>query len=252
MLRAVRFEQRFGFTIEIRTLQLMDEAVSLLKQLSGDRIRHELDLILAESEAPRMLKRLGELGLLAAIHPDLPHQIHSPVLPGPAEDEGLPSWNLPARYAGIPIERVLTYLMWLAPLPVRTATEVANRLKMTKAARQLFQSASQAWHEIPACVGKPPAEVVSYLEDYPLIALYAVRQINPDPRVRELLDQFVKEWQSVVPVANGETLKALGVPPGPQYRQILKELRSAWLNGEVVSPEAERELILKLVKGKAG
>jgi tRNA nucleotidyltransferase (CCA-adding enzyme) len=252
MLRAVRFEQRFGFTIEIRTLQLMDEAVSLLKQLSGDRIRHELDLILAESEAPRMLKRLGELGLLAAIHPDLPHQIHSPVLPGPAEDEGLPSWNLPARYAGIPIERVLTYLMWLAPLPVRTATEVANRLKMTKTARQLFQSTSQAWHEIPDCVGKPPAEVVSYLEDYPLIALYAVRQINPDPRVRELLDQFVKEWQSVVPVANGETLKALGVPPGPQYRQILKELRSAWLNGEVVSPEAERELILKLVKGKAG
>ncbi|HSF82797.1 MAG TPA: CBS domain-containing protein, partial [Anaerolineales bacterium] len=48
ILRAVRFEQRFDFSIEERTLQLMDEAVSLLDRVSGDRIRHELDHILIE------------------------------------------------------------------------------------------------------------------------------------------------------------------------------------------------------------
>ncbi len=42
LIRAVRFEQRFNFTIEPRTFQLMQEALDLIKQVSGDRLRHEL------------------------------------------------------------------------------------------------------------------------------------------------------------------------------------------------------------------
>ncbi|PIZ25204.1 MAG: hypothetical protein COY47_07255, partial [Chloroflexi bacterium CG_4_10_14_0_8_um_filter_57_5] len=72
MLRAVRFEQRFGFHIETRTLQLMEEARSSLEKLSGDRIRHELNLILDEACAADILARLAELKLLTAIHPSLP------------------------------------------------------------------------------------------------------------------------------------------------------------------------------------
>ncbi len=71
MLRAVRFEQRFGFKIEERTLQLLKEAKPLIERVSGDRIRHELDHILDEQQAEQMLTRLDELGLLSAIHPDL-------------------------------------------------------------------------------------------------------------------------------------------------------------------------------------
>ncbi|MFN2285524.1 MAG: CBS domain-containing protein, partial [Anaerolineae bacterium] len=48
MLRAVRYEQRYGFEIESRTRQLMDEARPLLEKLSPERVRHELDLILDE------------------------------------------------------------------------------------------------------------------------------------------------------------------------------------------------------------
>jgi len=42
ILRAIRFEQRFGFALGIRTKELMDEAHSLLAKLSGQRIHHEL------------------------------------------------------------------------------------------------------------------------------------------------------------------------------------------------------------------
>jgi len=48
MLRAVRFEQRFQFKIEDRTRQLMTEARPLLKQVSGERLRHEIDLLFDE------------------------------------------------------------------------------------------------------------------------------------------------------------------------------------------------------------
>ena len=57
MLRAVRFEQRFNFQIEGRTRQLMEEARPLLHQVTGDRLRHELDLALAEEKPAAMLAR---------------------------------------------------------------------------------------------------------------------------------------------------------------------------------------------------
>jgi len=63
MLRAVRFEQRFGFQIEPRTLELLREALSLLDRVSGDRIRHELNYMLAEPKAGAMFDRLAALGL---------------------------------------------------------------------------------------------------------------------------------------------------------------------------------------------
>ncbi len=67
MLRAARFEQRFDFRIEQRSLQLMHEAITLMDRVSGDRIRHEMDLILDEPLAAQILARLDELKLLAAI-----------------------------------------------------------------------------------------------------------------------------------------------------------------------------------------
>jgi tRNA nucleotidyltransferase (CCA-adding enzyme) len=71
MLRAVRFEQRFDFRIEERTLQLLKEAIQLIDRVSGDRIRHELDHIFDEEKTAKMLARLNELQLLSAIHQDL-------------------------------------------------------------------------------------------------------------------------------------------------------------------------------------
>ena len=67
-LRAVRFEQRFNFKIEQRTQDLMIEAAGQLKAITGERIRHEFDLILAEEKAALMLQRLHELNLLSNIH----------------------------------------------------------------------------------------------------------------------------------------------------------------------------------------
>jgi tRNA nucleotidyltransferase (CCA-adding enzyme) len=64
ILRAIRFEQRFGFNIEERTLALISEAQELLEKVSGDRIRHEIDLIMEEPRAPEMLARINKLKLL--------------------------------------------------------------------------------------------------------------------------------------------------------------------------------------------
>ena len=71
ILRAARFEQRFAFRIEPRTEELIAGALDLLDRVSAERVRHELELILAEAEPERALCRLGELNVLARLHPQL-------------------------------------------------------------------------------------------------------------------------------------------------------------------------------------
>src|SRR5215510_618575 len=69
--RAVRYEGRYGFQIADDTLALIPDARPIIAELSAERIRHELDLILAEPNVAFILARLAELDLLKPIHPAL-------------------------------------------------------------------------------------------------------------------------------------------------------------------------------------
>ena len=116
----------------------MNESRPLIHNLSGDRLRHELNLILEEERAIAMLQRLNELGLLSAIHPDLPwseeiaHTIES-ALKTPFD----PAWKLPKRVANLPSRIALAYLMWLERLPVEKAYRIAESSAFARRLRKL-------------------------------------------------------------------------------------------------------------------
>ena len=96
MLRAVRFEKRFDFQIEQRTLDLLHDALPLLIRVSGDRIRHELNLILDESKISRMLPRLQDLLVLKAIDPMLCWNAqHAQFLDALLDQSYDPDWDFP-------------------------------------------------------------------------------------------------------------------------------------------------------------
>ncbi len=71
MLRAVRYEQRFSFRLDQSTEALLHRELPMLGTISGDRIRHELELILKEHRPEDALERAQALGLLARVHPAL-------------------------------------------------------------------------------------------------------------------------------------------------------------------------------------
>ena len=71
ILRGVRYEQRFGFEFEPQTAQLLKRNIPMLDTISGDRIRHELELILKEKQPEFAVRRLAELGVLPRISPFL-------------------------------------------------------------------------------------------------------------------------------------------------------------------------------------
>ncbi|MCZ7670671.1 MAG: hypothetical protein M5U34_27735 [Chloroflexi bacterium] len=71
ILRAVRYEQRLDFVIEPRTAELIADALPVLDRVTGDRIRHELELALREAAPVQVMARLHNLGVMQHIHPAL-------------------------------------------------------------------------------------------------------------------------------------------------------------------------------------
>jgi poly(A) polymerase len=70
ILRGVRFAARLGLEIEPRTLAEMRAAAAEIGQVSAERIRDELTLMLTEGHARRAFELLDTTGLLAHVLPE--------------------------------------------------------------------------------------------------------------------------------------------------------------------------------------
>lgn len=237
ILRAIRYEGRYGFQIEPGTLEWIDaESLDVLSSLSGERLRHELDLILAEENAATMLLRTESLGVLHAIHPALPRfdSTRTNLL-----------GQLPSADLNLPCERVtLGYLVWLLDIPAEDLTVLCRRLDFTSELSETLVGASRLKAQLPALANSQPSAWTFALEKIPPLSVYAVGLVARE----SALTTYLTTWRHVKPRTTGEDLKSLGLPPGPRYKEILSRLRAAWLDGEVKDEVEEKKLLEFLVK----
>lgn len=250
MLRGVRFEQRFGFNFSERTEQLIGEALPLLSKLTGARIRHELDLIFDEERAVAMFSRLGQLGLLEAIHASL------------KQDEGLVSrlhealnTPVPRDFGELPSishldnRRALGYLVWLLPLPTKDLRAVSKKMRFSAALADALLVTRKLCDDLAALAGAKNSVWAARLDGIPPLALYAASLCGIDEPLRFAIVQYLAKWRTVEPYTTGNDLHERGLRPGPRYREILSTLRAAWQDGEIKSQEEEVELLARLLKG---
>ena len=71
MMRAVRFASRLEFAIEPRTMAAIRAAAPEIEQVSCERIRDELTMMLTEGHARRAFELLDATGLLAQVLPEV-------------------------------------------------------------------------------------------------------------------------------------------------------------------------------------
>jgi len=251
MLRAARFEQRFDFQIEERTLDLLREALTLLDRISGDRIRHELNNILAEQNAPQILARLGELCLLTAIHPNLiwDEWLGSSfkAIPTTSPDE---NWGIPPNATDAVLKRSLAYTIWLMRLAPQQANEVTKRLKLPAEQGKIIREACELWRDLPNLTNASASAAVARLEPVHPLARYAVYLATSDNRLRTVIETYITRWQKITSTISGHDLRRLGLPPGPIYRRILDDLRTAWLDGKITTEAEEIALLENLISAK--
>lgn len=252
LLRAVRYEQRYGFTIETRTRQLMHEALPLIAKLSPERVHHEMDLIFDELRAADMLARLNEIGVLKTISPELPWSagLHGRLQTGLAKSapEG---WSLQPP-SSIALNQALGYALWLQDLSQAAIDSVNARLEFSAALLKIIRGASALRADLRSLAGRRPSAWTLHLDQLPLLSIYAVFIAEPDSASNGLLQEYALRWRNVHPRVKGSTLIALGLPPGPRYQTILDRLRAAWLDGEVSSAEEEQVLLQELIASQYG
>ncbi len=248
MLRAVRLEQRLGFRIEERTEELIGNALDLLDRVTGDRIRHELYLILKEEKPEAALCRLDELGVLAQIHPGLK-----------CDDwlkerfrrlrESLEAGNWELSTDGQPPEISALYLALMAYRFSRQDLEkLVKRLKVSSDDAALLHQVNRLLFSTGELVkAQRPSEIYRLLKYYSQPAIFVVWVASDSEPVRERLELYHRKLRFVEPEIDGEYLKAMGLKPGPLFGRILSALRDARLDGEVTNLEEERAFVEKML-----
>ena len=252
ILRAVRLEQRLNFSIESRTAELIADGLPMLDRVTGDRIRHEIELALREADPVPVMERLAELSVLSQIHSRLTWQPEMSAnfrhLTELLEDE---QWTA-ALQGESPAS--VRFALWLAPLdePVRTA--VMNRLKVRKSTREEAEGTVQLARQLrdlsPRARPSQVEKMVRLYEQRPRIQL-AARAVLGDEPAGELLDRYRAEWRHVETVLDGNDLRDMDLKPGPQYAVLLDRLLAARLDGDVTTETEERALLERLIEEEA-
>jgi tRNA nucleotidyltransferase (CCA-adding enzyme) len=249
ILRAVRLEQRLGFQIEARTLELLQGALDLLDRVSGERIFHELLLILREPDPERALSRLDALGVLRQIHPALRADawvVQRMVALRQARD-GTP-WER-IRPAEVHYLGILTFRMDQAALE-----QLINRLHIPGHLAGTLRQVELLHRTCLPLLTEPqrPSRLYALLAPFDTHSVLIGWLGSDDATVRAQLAQFESELRGVQPIIDGHYLRSVfKLRPGPIYRQLIDALRGARLDGEVVTLQDEHAWVERWLSERA-
>jgi len=246
ILRAIRFEQRYKFTIETDTLRFARDAIErrMLGKLSYKRIMHELILILSEKDPMSALERMTETGVWKYILPEVKLEELTkvpfkriPIVIGWWED----------RYYGRGIKTWLVYLLAIfSKLSPEQLAEVLKRYPLDKYAQRCIEDSAQVpqlAHNITNQPDLRPSQLdrmLAHLGTENIV--YLLLHIREES-VWEMIVSFCDLKEKVKLEINGHDLKELGLKAGPLFKTILEELYYCKLDGIVASREDERNMV---------
>jgi len=243
IFRAVRYAERYEFEIAPETLSLINvEACDVLAGLSGERIRHEFDLIFAEENSSGMLERLSQLELLNIIHPAL-QTVNTKwlsVLTNEPE-AGFGEFSIPDILS---FRQALGWVLYLVNLSAAEIKAIAGRLVFPALLTKAITGAAFLTGNVPSSKDWKPSQWTFYLDEFPVLAVYALYLMNMEVGFQD----YLTTWRNVKPFTTGYTLQQRGLEPGPQFKVILSRLRAAWLDGEVQTEEEENAMLDSLLK----
>jgi tRNA nucleotidyltransferase (CCA-adding enzyme) len=240
ILRAIRYEQRLGFKLEAETERLLRRDVAMFDTISGDRIRHELELILKEAEPERVLRRAEELGVLSQLHPSL-------------KGNGWLSQKFEqARQSYKQTSLPPLYLCLLIyNLTDKENEEFILRLNFPKNSAQAMRHTLQIKAQLNSLANSKlkPSDIYKSLHSYTTPAIQTNAVASESPIASQHLQLYLAKLRYVKTLLSGEDLKRMKIPAGPQIGEILSALHKARLNGEIRTRKEEKELVYSWLKG---
>ena len=277
LVRGVRFAARFGYVIEAATRAAIVKRAPEILQVSQERLRDELTKMLTEGAARRAFELLDETGLLRELLPEIssmkgvaqPPQfhpegdvwIHTLLMLGqlPAGCSPTLAWGVLLHDVGKPP----TFKPPAGPndrirfdehveLGTRMAEEICRRLRFSNddieqisllvANHLRFKDVAQMrTSTLKRFVRLPRFE--EHLELHRLDCLSSHRDLTCYDFTQRFLQDTPPEAVRPVRLVSGEDLKEIGYKPGPAFKEILRAVEDAQLEGKVQTREQALELV---------
>jgi tRNA nucleotidyltransferase (CCA-adding enzyme) len=241
--RAIRFEQRFGFTIGKLTVNLIHNAVRMdfFKRLSGKRVFSELRQILKEENPTPAIVRLNDFNLLKVIHPSI--ELTDSLVNLFTSTKKVIAW-----YDLLFMEE--SYMKWAVyfmglvhSCDMATTMDICQQFELTPRLKTIFSkerfAAKKSLLALERNTRIDNSAIYRELAPFRIeIVLYMMAAARTES-VRKAISHFCVHLRFVEPLLKGKDLRALGLPPGPSYRKILDAIQDQKLNGHLETREDE-------------
>ncbi|MDA8141238.1 MAG: CBS domain-containing protein [Desulfobacteraceae bacterium] len=252
VFRAIRFEQRFGFTIGKLTASLIENAVKMdfFKRLSGRRVFAEIRQLLEEENPTPAISRMRDFNLLKVIHPsivldknlmELLHTVKSVI-----------SWH-DLLFTEEPYMRWGVYFMVLIrACDSDISREICRAMELPPRLEQLF---CKHRFEAQNCVSqmelKLPTtkhELYHLLNEFRTEQILFMMAVTRYKSVKKAISNYYTQLRNIQPIVGGQDLIAMGLKPGPRFSQILAAVRNEKLNGRLETREDEIQFVHYLLQ----
>lgn len=248
VLRAIRFEQRFGFKIGRLTLALIKNAVKIncFKDLSGRRLFLELKLILKEQDPIKAIGRMNEFDLLQLISPEI--RLTKDLRRLLEEIRKVIVWyNL--LYLEEPFEPWKVYWHGLSSsLDTKALGALAQRMGILgpKDLRMIPQR--QDKEMLLDSLYKFDADnyrLYTLLLPYDTETLLYLMAKTGSEKIRRLISNYFTRLKGTRIQLRGRDLVHMGLEPGPVFKEIFDSLLEARLNNLIKTREDEVKFVEK-------
>lgn len=251
IMRAIRFETRYGFTIEPDTLRFAKDAIErrLLGQLSYKRILQELILILNEQDPIPALQRMVEIGVWQYILPEV--KLEEISLTKLKRVPVITAWYK-ERYLSVDMQVWLVYIMViLSKLPRETIDDIMERYHFDKYAQTAINEAllvPEIVELLENNINLSSSEMDKVLANWSKEGLVYLMLCISDEKTWENVVTYLDCKDKIEIETTGYDLKDLGIKQGPIYREILDLLYQHKLDGKISNKEEEINFVNKWLK----
>ena len=245
VFRAIRFEQRFGFTIGKLTKRLIKNAVNMdfFRGLSGRRVLTELKQILQEDNPVPAIIRLNDLDLLKFIYPSI--EVDKRLISLLNSAKQAIAWHdllfLDESY----MKWVVYFLVLIHSCDPKRSEEICNRFELAPHFHKIFCrerfAAEKGVLALARSLPVPNSALYRMLSEFRTELILFMMAISRQKKVKKAISHYFTGLRKVTVSIKGKDLIQMGVKPGPIYRDIFRATLDAKLNGKLKTKRDELE-----------
>jgi len=247
IFRAIRFEGRYGFSMDRRTERLAMDALKLeiLGKLSKERIREEIIAILSEPEPENAILRLGKLGVLSSIYPKI--ELSKEMKKTLGRVKGIFS-RFVSSFKEESVERWIVYFLILVQkLDILEVRNLCKDLRFSKEQSRKIIKAKESLSEVVEKLKESklkPSSIYRALKGLPGEALIIIVLKSESRLVERRVYEFLTRMRKVKIYTTGDKLKRMGYREGPIFNKIMEELLWAKLDGTLRTASSETKFVI--------